>query len=84
MRLQPATEPERAVARLRGMLPKPTGFLTPESLRPDPRLALRGVLGLMLPVLLGRVLDLPALDLVVSPPSCRPSATSPDRRSRNN
>ena len=33
MGLQPATEPERAVARLRGMLPKPTGFLTPEVLR---------------------------------------------------
>jgi len=70
MGLQPATEPSRIAARLRGMLPKLTGFLTPESLRPDPRLALRGVLGLMLPVLLGRVLDLPALDLVVSPPSC--------------
>src|SRR5260370_3531616 len=64
MRLQSATERERVVARLRGRLPKPTGFLTPESLRPDPRLALRGVLGLMLPVLLGRALDLPALDLV--------------------
>jgi len=50
MGLQPATEPERVAARLRGMLPKLTGFLTPESLRPDPRL--------------GRALDLPVLDLV--------------------
>jgi uncharacterized membrane protein YccC len=64
MGLQPATEPERVAVRLRGMLPKLTGFLTPESLRPDPRLALRGVLGLMLPVLLARALDLPVLDLV--------------------
>jgi uncharacterized membrane protein YccC len=64
MGLQPATQTERVAARLRGMLPKLTGFLTPESLRPDPRLALRGVLGLMLPVLLARALDLPVLDLV--------------------
>src|SRR2546423_1578597 len=64
MKPQPATEPERSVPRLRGVLPKPSGFLTPESLRPDLRLALRGVLGLMIPVLLARALDMPPLNLV--------------------
>ena len=64
MKPQPPTEPERSVPRARGVLPKPTGFLTPESLRPDLRLALRGVLGLMVPILLARALDLPALTLV--------------------
>jgi uncharacterized membrane protein YccC len=61
---QPATEPERAVARPRGVLPRFTGLLAPENWRPDPRLALRGILGLMVPVLVGRALDLSALDLV--------------------
>lgn len=46
------------------MLPRLTGLLAPESWRPDPRLALRGILGLMVPVLVGRALDLPTLDLV--------------------
>ena len=64
MGLRPATEPERAVARSRGMLPRLTGLLAPESWRPDPRLALRGILGLMVPVLVGRAADLPTLDLV--------------------
>jgi len=52
------------VARARGTLPGLAGLLAPESWRPDPRLALRGILGLMVPVLVGRALDLSALDLV--------------------
>src|SRR5215472_18672526 len=67
MKPQPATEPERSVPRPRGVLPKPTGFLTLESLRPHLRLSLRGVLGLMVPILLARALDLPALTLVGIP-----------------
>ena len=48
----------------RGALSRLTGLLAPESWRPDPRLALRGTLGLMGPVVVGRALDLAALDLV--------------------
>ena len=54
----------RAVAGPRGALSRLTGLLAPESWRPDPRLALRGTLGLMGPVVVGRALDLAALDLV--------------------
>src|SRR5262249_30473410 len=64
MGLQPATAPERAVARPRGVPPRLTRLLAPESWRPDPRLALRGILGLMVPVVVGRALDLSGLDLV--------------------
>lgn len=64
MELQPPSELERSPPRHRSMLLGLAGFLALESVRPDPRLALRGVLGLMVPVLLGRALDLPALDLV--------------------
>ena len=63
MKLQPATDPEWAARRHRNMPPRPTGFLAPERLRPDLRLGLRGILGLMVPILLGRALDLPAFDL---------------------
>src|SRR5262252_2065065 len=64
MKLQPATDPEWAARRHRGILPRPPRFFTPERLRLDLRLGLRGVLGLMVPILFGRALDLPAFDLV--------------------
>ena len=48
----------------RGTLSRLTELLAAESWRPDPRLALRGTLGLMGPVVVGRALDLAALDLV--------------------
>ena len=54
----------RAVAGPRGTLSRLTELLAAESWRPDPRLALRGTLGLMGPVVVGRALDLAALDLV--------------------
>ena len=64
MQPQRRSEPGRSALQRRGVLPRPTGFLAPERLRADLRLALRGILGLMVPVLLGRALDLPAFDMV--------------------
>src|SRR5215471_11957827 len=64
MQPQRRSEPGRSALQRRGVLPRPTDFLAPERLRADLRLALRGILGLMVPVLLGRALDLPAFDMV--------------------
>jgi hypothetical protein len=62
------------------VLRKPSGFLTPESSRPDLRLAPRGVLGLMVPILLARALELPELNLVGIAAFLLTWATLRDRR----